>query len=115
MEFNWYLRSQLLRQSDWAGMAHSLEIRLPLVDKDLFNRIAPLVINGSLTKKDLGRSPSKPLPQQVLAQRKQIFRVPVREWLMEVVPSRTGQASFSRRGLREWSQLVFAEFSRSAG
>ena len=27
-----YMRNQLLRDADWAGMAHSLEIRVPLVD-----------------------------------------------------------------------------------
>ena len=26
------MRNQLLRDADWAGMAHSLEIRTPLVD-----------------------------------------------------------------------------------
>src|SRR5262249_10342746 len=27
-----YLRNQLLRDTDWASMAHSLEVRVPLVD-----------------------------------------------------------------------------------
>ena len=28
LESTWYMRNQLLRDSDWAGMAHSLEIRV---------------------------------------------------------------------------------------
>ena len=32
LELSWYMRNQLLRDADWAGMAHSLEIRVPLVD-----------------------------------------------------------------------------------
>ena len=32
LETCWYMRNQLLRDADWAGMAHSLEIRVPLVD-----------------------------------------------------------------------------------
>ena len=32
LEMTWYMRNQVLRDSDWAGMAHSLEIRVPLVD-----------------------------------------------------------------------------------
>ena len=32
LESAWYLRNQLLRDADWAGMAHSLEIRTPLVE-----------------------------------------------------------------------------------
>ena len=30
LELTWYMRNQLLRDADWAGMAHSLEIRVPL-------------------------------------------------------------------------------------
>jgi len=36
MEMAWYMRSQLLRDSDWAGMAHGLEIRVPYIDVRLF-------------------------------------------------------------------------------
>lgn len=36
LEMSWYMRNQLLRDADWAGMAHSLEIRTPLVDATLF-------------------------------------------------------------------------------
>ena len=33
-----YMRNQLLRDADWAGMAHSLEIRVPLVDRHFVER-----------------------------------------------------------------------------
>jgi asparagine synthase (glutamine-hydrolysing) len=36
-----YMRNQLLRDADWAGMAHSLEIRLPLVDFTLLGALDP--------------------------------------------------------------------------
>jgi len=42
MESCLYLRNQLLRDADWAGMAHSVEIRVPLVDTTLLARIAPI-------------------------------------------------------------------------
>ncbi len=35
LELSWYMRHQLLRDSDWASMAHSLELRVPLVDTEL--------------------------------------------------------------------------------
>src|SRR5579862_3011277 len=35
-----YMRNQLLRDADWAGMAHSLEIRVPLVDFTLLGGLA---------------------------------------------------------------------------
>ena len=41
MESALYMRNQLLRDSDWAGMAHSLEIRVPMVDTELLRRLGP--------------------------------------------------------------------------
>jgi hypothetical protein len=32
----WYMRNQLLRDTDWASMAHSLEVRTPLVTGRFF-------------------------------------------------------------------------------
>ena len=43
LELQWYMRNQLLRDSDWAGMAHSVEIRLPYVDVPFFRAVAPLI------------------------------------------------------------------------
>ena len=38
-----YMRNQLLRDADWAGMAHGVEIRVPLVDMTLLERLAPAI------------------------------------------------------------------------
>ena len=35
LESSLYMRNQLLRDTDWASMAHSLEVRVPLVDVEL--------------------------------------------------------------------------------
>src|SRR5947207_561887 len=43
LEMNWYMRHQLLCDSDWAGMGHSVEIRVPFVDFDLLCTIAPFL------------------------------------------------------------------------
>jgi asparagine synthase (glutamine-hydrolysing) len=54
LEFTMYMRNQLLRDSDWAGMAHSLEIRVPFVDKILFEQsISILSKNKSLNKSQI--------------------------------------------------------------
>lgn len=39
-----YLRNQLLRDTDWASMAHAFEVRLPLVDIVLWRRLAPFLV-----------------------------------------------------------------------
>ncbi|MEO8558583.1 MAG: asparagine synthase (glutamine-hydrolyzing), partial [Rhodospirillales bacterium] len=41
LELTLYLRNQLLRDTDWASMRHSLEIRTPFVDIELVRQIAP--------------------------------------------------------------------------
>ena len=78
-----FMRNQLLRDIDWASMAHSLEVRVPLVDAFLLRQVAPAVFaNGTLDGKDLmARSPRTPLPDAVLSRKKTGFTLPIREWL----------------------------------
>ncbi len=101
LESSWYMRSQLLRDSDWAGMAHSLEIRVPLVDASLLRRIAPLIAGRHPpTKRDMAAAPAKKLPDSVLDRPKTGFLVPVRDWL-------AADAGVSERGLRGWARMVY--------
>ncbi len=78
-----FMRNQLLRDIDWASMAHSLEVRVPLVDPFLLHEVGPAVFAGSHRdgKAMLARSPQKPLPQAVLTRRKTGFTLPIRDWL----------------------------------
>ena len=39
LEMQWYMKNQLLRDTDWASMAHSLEVRVPLVDVTLLQAL----------------------------------------------------------------------------
>ncbi len=66
LESGLYLRNQLLRDADWAGMAHSVEIRTPLVDSELlraFARAAPNLAGGAgrrfLRRRRCARCPKK--------------------------------------------------------
>jgi asparagine synthase (glutamine-hydrolysing) len=103
LEVSFYLRNQLLRDADWAGMAHSLEIRVPFVDTALYRAILPCIAAGARCgKKELGRSPTTPLPKELLVRRKTGFSVPVREWLI----SGTKRERKVEPGLRGWAKLV---------
>jgi asparagine synthase (glutamine-hydrolysing) len=107
LEMAWYMRNQLLRDADWAGMAHSLEIRVPLVDTTLLRSLAPLLAGANPpTKRDMAGAPAVKLPPQILNRPKTGFRVPVREWLVE--PGK-GQ----ERGLRGWAKHVFDRFTKN--
>jgi len=103
MELAWYLRNQLLRDTDWAGMAHSLEVRTPFVDVTLFRKLAPwLVAEITPTKTDTAAAPRTALSEEILKRRKSGFSVPVREWLEK---AGTKQLA-SNRGLRGWARRV---------
>jgi asparagine synthase (glutamine-hydrolysing) len=83
LESSLLLRSQLLRDIDWASMAHSLEVRVPLVDAFLLRQIAPAILaRGARNGKDLlASSPRRPLPAAILDRKKSGFTVPIRTWL----------------------------------
>ena len=85
LESTQYLRNQLLRDSDWASMAHSLELRTPLVDAALLAAVGPCVadFSGWAGKTMLAKSPGKPLPDSVIHRSKTGFGLPMAKWLSE--------------------------------
>lgn len=101
LESTWYMRNQLLRDSDWAGMAHSLEIRVPLVDTVFFRKIAPMLVSDAPPgKRDMAASPTKPLPADVLNRPKTGFAVPMPAWLMKDNPDAL------KEGYRGWLRKI---------
>jgi asparagine synthase (glutamine-hydrolysing) len=78
-----YLRNQLLRDTDWASMAHSVEVRLPLVDVSLLQNIAPSLagLPAGAGKRLLATSPSRSLPPEVIERAKTGFETPIQDWL----------------------------------
>jgi asparagine synthase (glutamine-hydrolysing) len=103
-----YLRHQLLRDADWTGMAHGVEIRTPLADMKLLRILAPVMsaMKGGAGKRALAAAPLTPLPQTVLARAKTGFAVPTGAWL----DIREGRRRTELpRGVvsRRWSHLVF--------
>ena len=83
MESSLYMKNQLLRDTDWASMAHSLEIRVPLVDAHLLRKLAPLItnMNGEQGKKIFGLTPKIPLSEIVLNRKKTGFKTPREMWM----------------------------------
>jgi asparagine synthase (glutamine-hydrolysing) len=79
LEASLYMRNQLLRDTDWASMAHGLEVRVPLVDSVLLGRIAAM--RGQATKTHLAHAPSTPLPARVVSRAKTGFATPIAHWL----------------------------------
>jgi len=107
LEASIYLRNQLLRDTDWASMAHSLEVRTPLVDASLLRLVAPLLlVEGAKCKRYFGESPQPPLPQWLRERKKSGFTVPLAAW-MHLEPDGTTTR------MRSWSKIVFERYAAS--
>ncbi|MFM7259516.1 MAG: asparagine synthase-related protein, partial [bacterium] len=107
-----YMRSQLLRDSDWASMGSSIELRVPLVDTTLLRAILTLVSRGFVPHKpDVSRA-TNPAIFALLAKRpKTGFAIPVVDWMRSEldVPKTAGGA------MRIWAKYLDAHFSGHVG
>ena len=109
LEYCWYMRNQLLRDADWAGMAHSLEVRFPYLDIPLMQAMVPEHVNGRPASKELLASLLTPDLQGVIARRRKTgFSVPTRDWI-----SGTSTSGDRERGLRGWAKTVYQHHSRN--
>lgn len=82
-ELNMYMKNQLLRDTDVFGMANSLEIRVPFLDKDLVNyvlSIEPKVKFGNFNKQILSDIAKDILPQEIFNRKKMGFVLPFEFW-----------------------------------
>jgi asparagine synthase (glutamine-hydrolysing) len=82
LEATLYMRNQLLRDADWASMAHSLEVRTPLVDANLLCELAGSLVGSQTSglKALLANSPTNPLPDEVTRRAKTGFSTPITTW-----------------------------------
>jgi asparagine synthase (glutamine-hydrolysing) len=99
MESSLLMRNQLLRDIDWASMAHSLEVRVPLVDSFLLRQVAPAIV--STKKRDgkelMARAPQRALPDAIVNRKKTGFTVPIMAWLAEY------RHAAKHFGMRPWA------------
>jgi len=110
MESSQYMRNQLLRDSDWASMACSVELRVPLVDALLHRQLAAGGFQPArrLGKAALVRRLAPELPAALWRRPKTGFYLPVLEWLR---PGELGPAGHRLGGRsRALAPLVLAAF-----
>jgi ADP-heptose:LPS heptosyltransferase len=110
LELQWYMRHQLLRDSDWAGMGHSVEIRVPFVDVDFLKQLAPMLSRPDApSKRDMAAAASPLMTPGILDRRKTGFQIPVREWLLTDHPGHAIDSPhrIPDRGLRGWAKYVY--------
>lgn len=105
-----YMRGQLLRDADWAGMAHGLEIRTPLADIELLRALAPCLpqLRPGHGKAALAAAPSTPLPADVVSRAKTGFNVPTGAWLADAEAGRGHGPRPKGLASRQWARKVYA-------
>ncbi len=107
-----YMRNQLLRDSDWASMAWSVELRVPLVDAWLRRQLAAADFEPARSqgKAALARQAAPELPSALWTRPKSGFYIPVAEWMQpELAAQRPGKRS------RRLARMVLEEFGVSLG
>ncbi len=105
LESSNYMRFQLLRDADWAAMAHGIELRTPLVDSTLLAAVAPVTphLGAGTGKAALAAAPSTPLPRPIVEKRKTGFGIPTGRWL---ATAQTGPGQQDGLASRRWSRRV---------
>jgi asparagine synthase (glutamine-hydrolysing) len=106
LEMQAYMKNQLLRDADWAGMAHSVEIRVPFVDMEVLNSAVNMVnMSFKLDKKKIAQAVSPAIPENILNRKKTGFSVPIYQWL-------NPKASSKKNDHRLWAKFVYEEFTK---
>lgn len=106
IESTTYMLNQLLRDSDWASMDHSVELRTPLVDAWLLRDLQPMLsaFNKFHDKRLLAEAPGKPLPEALINRSKTGFSIPVQTWLKQIFNS---DCSLSSKN--SWARYVASQ------
>ncbi|HRO05226.1 MAG TPA: asparagine synthase-related protein, partial [Ferruginibacter sp.] len=120
MEFNLYMQNQLLRDADVMGMAHGVEIRVPMLDSELIRYVQSiypsLKFSGSYKKQLLIDAFGNQLPEAIWNRPKMGFSFPFTDWLQnstylkDMVSNKDGatQKNYNRfmKGKLHWSQML---------
>ncbi|WP_417345902.1 asparagine synthase (glutamine-hydrolyzing) [Gemmiger sp.] len=101
-----WLAGDILLKADKMSMAHSLELRVPYLDKEVFALAAALPAtakaNARMTKIALRQAAARTLPPSAAARKKLGFPVPVRDWLRQEPYTSRVRAVFSRPAAGEF-------------
>ena len=101
-----WLAGDILLKADKMSMAHSLELRVPYLDKVVFALAAALPAaakaNARMTKIALRQAAARTLPPAAAARKKLGFPVPVRDWLRQEPYTSRVRAVFSRPAAGEF-------------
>ena len=114
VEQHLYMQNQLLKDTDYMSMWHSVEVRVPFLDKEVINACNSILPS---LKFDLKEKPKillieafkDVLPEAIWNRRKQGFTFPFTTWINHIIPTKR-DADFEERydklnrGIIHWSK-----------
>ncbi|MCL1924579.1 MAG: asparagine synthase (glutamine-hydrolyzing) [Defluviitaleaceae bacterium] len=87
LDLHMWLVGDILLKADKMSMAHSLEVRVPFLDKEVYNLARTLQtkdrVTKTKTKKAFREAAEKHLPKENAEKKKLGFPVPIRHWLRQ--------------------------------
>lgn len=118
-ETDYYLASTLMPKTDIAAMAHSLEVRAPLLDSEVADFALSLPVHMRMRCSDSGGSSGlgmenkyllkmvacRRLPDSFVYRRKHGFGLPLNLWLRGPLRDLCGDALFTTPALMEWIHM----------
>lgn len=85
--FQFYLQGDILVKTDRASMAHSLEVRSPLLDDDLVRQMiqvpSRLQFRGGTNKYLFKKAMRGQLPEEIIDRPKKGFGIPIAHWIRQ--------------------------------
>ena len=106
LEIEHYLCPKLLKDSDWASMANSVELRTPFVDWEFFKKYLKLFkSNVTVDKKFIYETFKNSLPKELENRKKSGFGIPHNYLLKEI-----GHKTYSKNGLKDWSLVSLKNY-----
>lgn len=106
VDLNLWLAGDILLKADKMSMAHSLELRVPFLDREVWALAAALPAaakaDARTTKIALRQAAARTLPAASAARKKLGFPVPVRDWLRQEPYTSRVRAVFSRPAAAEF-------------
>ncbi|NWJ20829.1 asparagine synthase, partial [Marine Group I thaumarchaeote] len=87
LESNLYMQNQLLKDTDYMSMWHSVEVRVPFLDKEFLNFVysidEDIKFNKKVPKGLLIKSFEDLIPKEIISRKKQGFGFPFQKWMRD--------------------------------
>ncbi len=106
IDLNLWMVGDILLKADKMSMANSLEVRVPFLDKEVFETARKIPtdyrVNRRATKYAFRMATKKYLPEEVASKKKLGFPVPTRVWLKEEKYYNIIKEAFSSKAAQEY-------------